>query len=376
MVGIGTVTMISAKSGQYGLAGALVAVLAIAGAVLAPLVSTAVDRFGQFKVLPVASLVAGIGIAGMLVAYGMGAPEWTWFAFAILAGAIPSFGAMSRARWAHIYRGSTELHTAFAFESIFDELVFIVGPLIAITLSTTLFPEAGPLAGLGALIIGSIAFCAQRRTEPPVEPVRHTGGSILRLPIMWVLIINMLAMGTVFGIADVTTVAFAGNIGMPGMAGVILAVWGVASGTAGFIFGARRISMPLHWQLVIGTSILTVALIPLGLATNVLQLSAACLLAGICIAPLMIIANASVEKSVPVSSLTQGMTWMVTGQAAGIALGSSLGGQIIDSSGTSASYGAACVMMAIVTIVTLCLFAKRSVRIKHASSTKQMEPLP
>ena len=39
--------------------------------------------------------------------------------------------AMVRARWTEIYRDTPKLNTAFAFESVADELVYIAGSSLA-----------------------------------------------------------------------------------------------------------------------------------------------------------------------------------------------------------------------------------------------------
>ena len=85
----------------------------------------------------------------LLLCARFGAPAWCLFAAALPAGCMPSMGSLVRARWALIYRGSPNLHTAYAFESVVDEIVFIIGPILSVGLCTAVFPEAGPpCAGL------------------------------------------------------------------------------------------------------------------------------------------------------------------------------------------------------------------------------------
>ena len=51
---------------------------------------------------------------------------------------------MLRARWTALYRDTPMLHTAFAFESVLDEVIYMMGSVFAISLSVALFPEAVP----------------------------------------------------------------------------------------------------------------------------------------------------------------------------------------------------------------------------------------
>ncbi|MGW4897884.1 MFS transporter, partial [Kitasatospora sp. NPDC004240] len=171
MTGIGIVTMLSQLRGSYGLAGAVSAALAIAAGVLGPGVSWLIDRYGQRRVALPAAAFTLASAAGLLLCAHFDAPSWTLFVFAVGMGAMPSAGAMVRARWAHLYRDEPpKLHTAYSFEAVVDEFCFIVGPILALGLATTVFPESGVLAAGVALAVGIVLFTAQRRTEPPVHP--------------------------------------------------------------------------------------------------------------------------------------------------------------------------------------------------------------
>lgn len=170
MTGIGIVTMVSELRGEYGLAGAVVATFAIATALIAPQISRVVDRYGQGRILVPATAVSVVSLGALLLCARYDAPSWTLFVCAIPAGCMPSMGAMVRARWLVLYRGSPHLHTAFSFESVVDELCYIVGPIISVQLSVSAFPEAGPLAAMVFFTIGILLFSTQRRTEPPLHP--------------------------------------------------------------------------------------------------------------------------------------------------------------------------------------------------------------
>ncbi|MFC7471289.1 hypothetical protein ACFQVA_32920 [Actinomadura keratinilytica] len=52
----------------------------------------------------------------------------------------------------------------------------------------------------------------------------------------------------------------------------------------------------------------------------------------------MITTMALVEQHVPRAKLTEGMTWVSTGLAVGVALGSSVSGWVIDAAGAKAGY--------------------------------------
>ncbi|MFI5619864.1 MFS transporter [Streptomyces sp. NPDC051567] len=341
MVGIGILTMISELTGRYALAGALTATLALSAAVVGPQVSRLVDVYGQRRVLRPATLIAVAAVSGLLLCAANGAPDWTLFVFSAAAGGVPSVGSMIRARWTAIYRDSPrELHTAYSFESVMDEICFIFGPIIAIGLSTTWFPEAGPLVAAVCLLAGVWWLTAQRATEPPLHPRDENSDrrSALASPGLQVLMATFVATGAIFGSIDVVTLAFAEEQGSKAAASLVLAVWAAGSCIAGIVFGLLHLKGRAEVRWVLGVAAMAVSMIPLLLAGNLPILAVALFVSGLAIAPTMITTMALIEAHVPRAKLTEGMTWISTGLAVGIALGSSAAGWVIDAAGARPGY--------------------------------------
>ena len=342
MMGIGVVTMISQLTGRYGLAGALSATIALSAAAIGPQISRLVDQHGQRRVLRPATLAALVASAGLLLAAHFEWPDWTLFVCAAGIGSVPSLGAMIRARWAAVYRGTPQLHTAYSFESVVDEVCFIFGPIISIGLSTAWFPEAGPLLAACFLALGVFWLTSQRATEPEPHPrVRgaDSGGSALRAAGLQVLVATFVATGAIFGAVDVVTVAFADERGHKGAASVVLALYAAGSCSAGVVFGLLRFRGAPARRWLLGICAMAVSMIPLLLVGNLSLLAVALFLAGLSIAPTMITTMSLIEEHVPRAKLTEGMTWVSTGLAVGVALGSSVAGWVIDAAGARAGYG-------------------------------------
>ncbi|MFD7029995.1 MFS transporter [Streptomyces sp. NPDC059917] len=340
MVGVGILTMISEITGRYGLASALTGTLALSAAAVGPQVSKLVDRHGQRRVLRPATLFAVLAVTGLLLAAANGWPDWTLFVFSALAGCVPSVGSMIRARWTAIYRDTPSLHTAYSFESVVDEICFIFGPIIAIGLSTTWFPEAGPLLAAVCLLVGVWWLTAQRATEPEPHPHDEHADrtSALRSPGLQVLMGTFVATGAIFGSIDVATLAFADERGHKPLASVILAVWALGSCLAGIAFGLLHLKGRAERRWVLGICAMAVSMIPLLLAGNLPFLAVALFVSGLAIAPTMITTMALIEAHVPRAKLTEGMTWISTGLAVGVAVGSSVAGWVIDASGARSGY--------------------------------------
>ncbi|MEU9609294.1 MFS transporter [Streptomyces sp. NPDC048057] len=371
MMGIGIVTMISQLTGRYGLAGALSATLAMAAAVVGPQISRLVDRHGQTKVLRPATLVAVAAATGLIVCALAGAPDWTLFVFAAGAGCVPSVGSMVRARWAAIYRGSPrDLHTAYAWESIVDETCFIFGPIVAIGLSTAWFPAAGPVLAGAFLLVGVFWLTSQHATEPvPAAREHHTPGSALSSPGLQVLVVTFVATGAIFGSVDVVSVAFAEEQGHKAAASLVLAVYALGSCVAGLVFGLLHLKSAPEHRWLVGVCAMAVSMIPLQLVGNLWLLSAALFVAGLAIAPTMVTTMALVEAHVPSTKLTEGMTWVSTGLAVGVALGSAAAGGAVDAWGAERAYGVAGVAGAMAAVVAFLGYR----RLRQPAPTREVQ---
>src|SRR6202046_5145653 len=68
MYGLGTVLLISAGTGRYGLAGSVSAAGSVGGAVCAPQLGRLVDRLGQHRVLVPVCVIFALSVAGLTLA--------------------------------------------------------------------------------------------------------------------------------------------------------------------------------------------------------------------------------------------------------------------------------------------------------------------
>src|ERR1700733_5396756 len=177
MYGLGTVLLISAGTGRYGLAGTVAAVSALGNALCAPQLGRLTDRLGEHPGLGPICVIFTLSVVGLVSAVQLGLPDWTLFACGIVGGAtMPQLGPMARARWSVLLAGTSRLHTAFSIESIADELCFIVGPAAVTLLATQVHPAAGVACAAICCLGGTLWFAAQRATEPPVKALGQRPG--------------------------------------------------------------------------------------------------------------------------------------------------------------------------------------------------------
>ncbi|MDP3966644.1 MAG: MFS transporter [Nocardioides sp.] len=341
MVSLGLVLLVEDATGSYGAAGAVAAAYVIGVALLAVVNGRLLDRFGQRRVLPLAITLSSASLGATMLAVEDGATAPVPHLLAALAGAsMPQIGSCVRARWAYLLRDDPRLHTAFSYEAVIDETVFILGPAIVTILATTWHPVAGLATAIACGLAGSLALSVQTRTQPPPAPPRRTAGP--RPPMPWgvlvVLIGTSAMLGAVFGGAEVATVALADERGRPAWAGPLLGIWALGSLLAGLTFGAIawRTSHLLRFRWA--ATALALSLVPLPFIGSLLVLAPVLLLAGLAISPTLITLTALVEQTVPPARLTEGLAVVHSGMAAGIAPGAAIVGIVIDAEGASASF--------------------------------------
>jgi MFS family permease len=357
MAPIGIVAMLSQTHGEYWLAGAVSATFALTNAAVAPQISRLVDRKGQSSVLIPATIISVIAFAILIIATNQRWPAWTLFLSAFLAATMPSIPAMMRARWTEIFRDRPELNTAFAFESAADELVYISGASLSVGLAVSLFPEAGMMISTASLALGTFAFLLQRSTEPKVRPVESGSRqhSAIRLRSVQIITLALIFVGSTFATAEVSAVAITKQLGQPEAASLVIGVYAIGSFVVGLLLGAINPKMPLQRQLLIAVSVLALTALPLLFAsTTVALLAFAVFLSGVAISPIFITAFGLIERRVPESMLTEGVTWVMTGIGIGMALGAFISGWVIDNFGPSNGFWVSIVAtLSTVTIISL-----------------------
>ena len=336
------------------MAGAVSAAGSLGYAFSSPRVARAVDSHGQRRVLLPLLTVFAVATALLIAAVQLRLPTWAFFVPGAIAGAtMPSLGAMVRARWSVLLAGSPRLHAAFSFESVADELCFIVGPAAVTLLATEVFPASGVVVAALLCLLGTLWFAAERGTEPavvpPDRPADQAGqrgqrgrraGRVRGAPAPGLVVLApvYLLLGAMFVSIDLSTVAFAQRFGHKPLAGFILGTYALGSATGGIWYGSRQWRASLEKRFAF-----SLALTVLGVATfwaqpNLITLTCGIYLCGLAIAPTLIAGFSLLEAQARPNRRTEAMSWLSSGIAVGIAAGASVVGFVIDAHGPRFGY--------------------------------------
>ena len=347
MDSLAIIFIVVAATDSYALAGALTAVGSIVVGAAEVFWSRQADRRGQAKILLLAVPTRVVSFLIFVILVSKDAPIWTWFVSLIVAESTAiSAGGMVRRRWLHILRNDPDnsdghlVNTAYSWEAMVDEIVFILGPVVATSFAVNVAPSAGILAGLVFLAIGWTSLAAMKSTEPPAQPANKENPhpAVLRNRIVQSIVIPCALLGGFFGAIGITVVGFAEERNHPGSTGWLLAIWAVGSAVAAIINGVIKFKSAHAARFLVYLVALTIATMPLLLVNSIPLLALALFVNGLFIAPLIVNAYGTVENAVPAGQITEALTWVIAGMPLGGALASALAGIVIDNSGAQMAF--------------------------------------
>jgi predicted MFS family arabinose efflux permease len=339
MAGLAIVLLVRHEAGTYATAGLAVGAYAVALGVASPLLGRLVDRVGQTRVLlgcATASLLAFAALAVVGVTGHLGLVPL----LAAVAGAtIPPVAACMRALWSVLLGRGPELQAAFAVESIVQELVFIAGPPLVAGLAALASPAVAT-AGIGVLVLvgvgafatapASRAWRGQRREPDWLGPLRSPG--------IRTVIAAIVVLAFAFGMIEVAVPAVAERLGSRTLAGPLLALWGAGSMLGGVLLGGRGGAAGPERRLVRLLALVAAGIALLAVVSGRVPVAACMVAAGIGIAPAIACLYVLVDRLAPAGSVTEAFTWLTSAFAAGTAVGSALGGAVVQHAGTDAAF--------------------------------------
>ena len=355
MSSLAILLLVRESTHSYPAAGAAVGGYALACAAAVPVQGRLVDRFGRGPVLfPVAVLQAGALALLVIVAHG-GARPVALVSLATAAGAMqPAIAPSVRALLGELVTDPTTRETAYALESVVQELIWITGPMIVALVITLLAPAGAVLVSAGVCVSGTTLFITSPRvrSHSGARQVRRAQSAV-RSRELRTMLGPVAMMGASIGLIDVGIPALALHAGSRASTGLLLALWSVGSLCGGLWYGGVSWRLPLtdryRWLLTAAVA----CVLPLVFARTIPEGMVASLLAGVTIAPVFSCQYALVGRSVTPGAETEAFTWVAAALMGGLAAGSSLSGVLVGDIGLSAPFIAACAAMAVAALAAV-----------------------
>ncbi len=333
IVPLSVVLLMREEGYQYGQIGAVVGAEALAVGVTAGFVGRLVDRVGRRPVI----LVMGAATTLVLCAEGIGilsgAAVWLLVALAALHGAtIPPVSASMRSLWSQLVPEET-LESAFAFDAIQLELVFVVGPLIAAGLATALSPAVGIFLCAGFYLVASAGFAtapAARNAAAAEEQSHRTRAGALRSGGMRTLVFAGAVTAVSFGALEVALPAFAEAEGSRGAVGPLITIWAIGSVIGGLWYGARSWESSAEKRFLILMAVLALGSAPLAFAPSIGVMALLLVFTGFALAPLATTEYALVDRLAPPGTETEAYSWQIVANVIGASAGSVIAGLLAE----------------------------------------------
>jgi MFS family permease len=353
MSSLAILLLVRGTTGSYGAAGAAVGTYALASAVVAPLQGRLVDRFGRLRVLTPTAIGQSVALVALVVGAHGHAGAVVLVLLSGLAGAlVPPIAPTVRALMGEVFSDPAVRETAYALDSVAQELVWITGPLIVALIITVTSPADAVLVVAVVCICGTLLF-----VHSPLARDRAVGGSRHeRIPALASLRLRALLgpialTGMGLGAIEVGLPSLALRAGSRSASGLLLALWSVGSVTGGLWYGSRtwRSSLEVRYRLLLILAV--VFTVPLIAARSIPAGIVGSLLAGLTIAPVFTCQYALVGRAVTPGSQTEAFTWVTAALVAGVAAGAAAGGAIIGSEGVGAPFVLSCLATSLAAVL-------------------------
>ena len=315
---------------SYGAAGLVLAAMSIGQAIAGPLTSRMMGRWGMRPVLIITMTVCATSIILMAM---LPLPVVGLMLIGFLAGlSMPPIQPAVRTIYPKVVN-SRQLTPLFSLDASAQEIIWVLGPVIATFVAIQVSTVAGILLAAVFLIGGGIWFVAL----PEVGRVRiprskRKIGAVLKRPA--VLLSTVVGFMLVAAAASVEAGVVATFEHGSSDSGWVLAIFAVGSLLGGLALGHSPIGpLALAGRMLI----VTIGMVLACLWLNFWWLSATLFLAGIGIAPAFAVLFGIVSASVKFSDTAEAYGWIGTGQLIGAAIGSAIGGFAIDHYGPSSA---------------------------------------
>lgn len=342
VTGLAILLLVQTTTHSFVRGGAAAACYVIGLAAIAPVLGRAIDQFGPRRILLASALLFPSTLIALVAAVERGSIPVA-LAFAAASGAtFPPITVCVRTYFRRRLVEGGLLSAAYSAESVLIELIFIAGPMLVAAFvafssaaAAVWFTAACGLAGT-LLFLRSPALRSwrieTRTSRSLLGPLAERGFPAL--------VAVVLCFSSAFGFLEIGVVAYADEAGGGAFAGVLLGITSAGSALGGLAYGSREWHFPLARQFVSALAIMALGLGVLALPWHPGLFAIWAALAGIAMAPALIIQSMIAAKISRAEHATEAFTWVTSALLAGVGIGLAAGGVLLEIFPSSAALAA------------------------------------
>ncbi|MEO8145966.1 MAG: MFS transporter [Betaproteobacteria bacterium] len=363
ITGLAVLMLAQHTTGSFANAGAVAACYVAGLALTAPPLGRLIDRYGPRPILLACAFAFPSALAALVAALSTSAALWLAFFLAAIAGAcFPPITVCMRTFFKQRLAEDAMLAAAYSLESVLIELIFILGPVLVAVFVALASPAVAVLFAAACGCAGTFLF--QRSKALRQWRIEPRGDASLLGPLAQPGFVPLLAVivcyASAFGLVEIGTIAFATETDRPALAGVLLGIMSIGSAAGGLVYGSRSWRLPLARQFPVMLGLMGLGVAPLALLASTWAFALWCLAAGIAMAPALIMQSMLVAGNSRPEHSTEAFTWSTTGLLAGVGLGLTIGGTLIEHAQSPAVFAAAGALSTVAGLLALLLVKTRN----------------
>jgi MFS family permease len=333
ITGLAVLLLVQSSTHSFGQAGAATAGYVCGLAAVAPALGRWIDRRGPRTALLICGLSFPAALVALVAAVHHQIHGWVTVTLAAAAGAaFPPISVCMRTYFRQRLADDRLLAAAYSLESVLIELVFIAGPMLVAIIVATASPAVAVLSAAVCGGAGALLFRASPALRDWVGSPRPRPGLLgpLAEPQFIILIAVILCYAMAFGLLEIGITAYAAEQGRPALAGVLLGLMSSGSALGGLAYGSRSWRFPLQRQFAAILAIMGLGLAALALPWGPWTFAALSIVAGVVMAPALIMQSMLVGKAASAGNVTEAFTWSTSALLGGIGVGLVGGGALLE----------------------------------------------
>jgi MFS family permease len=327
------ILLVHAQTGSFALAGGAVAAFAVGSGLGAPFRGRLIDRRGP-RLLGVFAAGHAGAAALLIVCCSLGTGTVSTLAASALTGMlVPPLMATARAEWTRV--AAESVATAYALTGALGDLGGLAGPALVGGLAASVSVVAAFAAEVGMASLAAVIVAVISRPGDAHPDDRDSAGradrvrrSLIRYPGLRTLVLGDVGLGLALGSIEVSVPALCAHHGSASLAAVPLSISAVGSVLASLLSGTGRLRRSAAWRYVTGGWIAALVLTVLLAVRSVVGVTCVLAVTGAGVGLLSVALYELLDRVVPGERAVEAFTWLTSGQAAGLAAGSLIAGQL------------------------------------------------